>query len=255
MSLPKPYYQDDAVTIYHGDALDFMPSMEPESVRMIWTDPPYGHGNLDGDLAAARVGVHGGRKKGAVSIANDRAVDWQPLMAGFLEQAERLLEADCCCCCCCTGGGGPTPAFARLALWMDERLEFFHAVVWDKSGRGNGLGWRYRRNYEFVMVAHRKGGKLSWSDESRAVPNIIRTRPVANDLHPTTKPVDLARQFIEWHTAPGEVVLDPFMGSGTTLRAAKDLGRKAIGIELEERYCEIAAERCSQEVLDLGAAA
>ena len=252
----KPYYQDEAVTIYHGDALSAMREMEPESVRMIWTDPPYGHGNLDGDLASARVGVKGGRKKGAISIANDRKQDWEPLMVGFLEEAERVLHPDCCCCCCCCGGGGgPTPAFARLALWIDARLEFFHAVVWDKSGRGNGLGWRYRRNYEFVMVAHRKGGKLSWSDEKRAVPNIVRTQPVRNELHPTTKPVGLVSQFVEWHTSPGDLVLDPFMGSGTTLVAAKGLGRKAIGIELEERYCEIAAQRCAQDVLDLGMAA
>lgn len=249
----KPYYEHGGITIYHGDALEVMATLEAGSVDMIWTDPPYGHGNQDGDLQSARVGVKGGRQRSAVIIANDGQDTWEPLMRGFLCEAERVLKADCCCCCC-TGGGGPTPAFARLALWLDEQLSFFHAVVWDKSGRGNGLGWRYRRNYEFVMVAHRKGGKLAWSDDARAVPNIVRTRPVPNDLHPTTKPVDLSGQFIEWHTAPGDLVLDPFMGSGTTLRAAKDTGRRAIGVEIEERYCEIAAKRLSQEVLDLGAA-
>ncbi len=74
--------------------------------------------------------------------------------------------------------------------------------------------------------------------------------------HPTQKPVGLMRWSIERSGAPeGSVVLDPYMGSGTTLMAAKDLGRRAIGIEIEERYCEIAAERCRQEVLDLGGAA
>jgi len=105
----KPYYEDDAVTIFHGDALEVMGGMEPESARMIWTDPPYGHGNLNGDLAEARVGVRGGRKRGAVAIANDQPQDWEPLMNGFLAEAERVLHADCCCCCCCTGGAEHHP--------------------------------------------------------------------------------------------------------------------------------------------------
>jgi site-specific DNA-methyltransferase (adenine-specific) len=70
-------------------------------------------------------------------------------------------------------------------------------------------------------------------------------------VHPTVKPTDLLAILLGYSTLAGEVVLDPFMGSGTTLVAAKNLGRKAIGIEIEERYCEIAAKRCSQEVLAL----
>ncbi|MGH7441930.1 MAG: DNA-methyltransferase, partial [bacterium] len=157
---------------------------------------------------------------------------------------------ECCCCCCCCGGGGPDPAFAKVAQRMDrDGLKFFHAVVWDKSARGNGLGWRYRRNYEFVMVGHRTGGKLAWQYDDVAVPNIIRTAPVANDEHPTTKPEGLVGFFLKNHTKPNDLVLDPFMGSGTTLVEAKNLGRRAIGIELEERYCEVAARRLRQEIL------
>lgn len=133
---------------------------------------------------------------------------------------------------------------------MDENgLAFCHAVVWDKTARGPGLGWRFRRDYEFVLVAHRSGAKLAWSDPNKATSNIMRDAPTQNANHPNEKPQSLVSRFISLTTAPGELVLDPFMGSGTTLVAAKDLGRRAIGIELEERYCEIAARRLSQEVL------
>jgi site-specific DNA-methyltransferase (adenine-specific) len=135
---------------------------------------------------------------------------------------------------------------------MDSKgLSFFHSVIWDKSARGIGMGWRFRRDYEMVMVSHRKGGKLAWAEDAEAVSNIVRFYIPNNRLHPNEKPVDLPLHFIRLTTEIGGMVLDPFMGSGTTLRAAKDLGRKAIGIELEEKYCEIAARRMGQEVLAL----
>lgn len=96
--------------------------------------------------------------------------------------------------------------------------------------------------------------ELAWTSEDRNCRHLIQSIGATNAErvgHPTQKPLRLMAWTIE--SLPLGDVLDPFMGSGTTLRAAKDLGRNAIGIELEERYCEIAAERCSQEVLDLAA--
>jgi len=248
-----PYYDDGQCAIYHGDCREIMPSFAQDSIRLLWTDPPYGHSNQDGDLQAARVrdAVKGARTRQVESIANDSAEAMRAAVEGALSLALPLLKGDCCCCCC-SGGGGPTVTFAWLANHLDrEGFEFFHAVVWDKSGRGDGLGWRFRRNYEFVMVAHKRGRKLAWVNQDRAVPNIWRPMPTKNAWHPTEKPVELVAQFIDLTTWVGDTVLDPFMGSGTTLVAAKRLGRKAIGIEIEEKYCEIAAKRLAQGALDL----
>lgn len=99
------------------------------------------------------------------------------------------------------------------------------------------------------MLAHRVGGKLSWNEDEKACPNIIAESKPRDPLHPNEKPLDLVKGFVVRHTIPGQLVIDPFMGSGTTLRAAKDLSRKAIGIELDEKFCEIAAKKMAQEVL------
>jgi site-specific DNA-methyltransferase (adenine-specific) len=249
----KPYYEQDGIVIYCGDCRDILPTLEWESVTLLWTDPPYGHGNQNGDLQAARVrdGVKGARVREVEPIANDGNE-----MRGVVEESLRLAApilrcCCCCCCCCCAGGGGPSVTFAWLANKLDEEsYQFFHAVVWDKSGRGHGLGWRFRRNYEFVMVAHRRGGSLSWADDKTAVPNIVFVQPTENFLHPTEKPIELVNWFIGLSTKEGDTVLDPFVGSGTTLRAARDMGRRAIGIEIEEKYCEIAAKRLEQGVFE-----
>jgi site-specific DNA-methyltransferase (adenine-specific) len=236
------------VRLILGDCLDVMPTLDAGSAAMIWTDPPFGHGNMEGDLQAARVrdGVKGARVRAAEPIANDRGADFEATIKAFLDQAARVLDRDCCCCCCCMAGGGPNVTFARVSRWVDERLAFFMAVVWDKSARGNGMGWRYRRNYEFVMVAHRKAGSLRWADDSVAVPNIMRDMPPIKRQHPNEKPVSLVRRFIELHTRPGDLVLDPFMGSGTTGVACVQTGRRFIGIELDPVYFAVAERRIAE---------
>lgn len=237
----------DDVRLYRGDCLAVLPTLAAESVHMIWTDPPYGHGNMDGDLQAARVrdGVKGARVREAEPIANDRSMEYEPLMNAVLPEFARVLDNDCCCCCC-AGGGGPSPAFGWLALRMDDSpLSFFHAVVWDKSARGDGMGWRYRRNYEFVLIAYRTGGKLRWNPDVPAMANVFRDCPPRERMHPNEKPVQLVRRMIEAHTLPGDTILDPFMGSGTTGVAVAQAGqgRKFIGIELDPAHYATALRR------------
>lgn len=245
----RPYYDDGrGLVIYHGDCREVLPTLEPESVTLLWTDPPYGHGNHDGDFNA-RLNAHRGLADAPIS--NDSPDLMRGVVDAALSLSVRLLRADCCCCCCCCcGGGGPRPTFAWVASRMDEQgLSFFHSVIWDKINPG--LGWRFRRQHEMVMVAHRTGGKLAWADDDKAVPNVMRFGPPRDRQHPNEKPIDLPGHFVRLTTQPGDLVLDPFMGSGTTLVAAKSQGRRGIGIELDEKYCEIAAQRLSQEVLAL----
>lgn len=244
----KPYYDHAGITIYHGDCREILPQLPSESVDVIWTDPPYGHGNHDGDLNS-RLNDH--REIENSPIANDSGDAMREVVDFALIEAARILKKDCCCCCCCCGGGGgPRPTFAWVANRMDSGgLQFFHSVIWDKLNPG--LGWRYRRQHEMVMISHRTGGKLKWHDEAIAVPNIIEMMPPRARLHPNEKPLPFVTGFLVWHSSEGDTILDPFMGSGTTLRAAKDLGLRAIGIEIEEKYCEIAARRLRQEVLTL----
>jgi site-specific DNA-methyltransferase (adenine-specific) len=250
----KPYYEHAGIQIYHGDCREVLPNLPGESIDVIWTDPPYGHGNADGDLLSRRAEAVGdGVSSQLVPIANDMPDTMRDVVDAMLIQAARVLKRDyCCCCCCCCGGGGPSPTFAWVAQRMDEKgLQFFHSVIWNK--KNPGMGWRFRRQHEMVMVSHRKGGKLRWADEQRKSSNILSFYPPRERFHPNEKPLEMVNHFLGLVSLPGDVVLDPFMGSGTTLVSAKQLVRRAIGIELEERYCEIAAKRLSQEVLPLGA--
>lgn len=251
----RPYYQDEHITIYHGNSREVLLALSDRSIDMIFTDPPYGHNNNNnGDLIANWEAALG---RGPVSEAEYRPIandgpEANELVRWFFAESKRLLRGGGCCCCC-GGGGGPDPQFARWSLWLDEHVPFKMMVVWDKGPMG--MGWHYRRSYETVLVASMPGAACKWYDESNKIENIIRpgngiSKIIPNaDQHPTEKPIELAAHFIRLHSQPGELILDPFCGSGSTLRAAKNMGRKAIGVELEERYCEIAASRMAQEVL------
>ena len=236
-------------TLYLGDCREVLPTLGPASVDMLWTDPPYGHKNHDGDLNS-RLNEH--RNLESKPIANDGAAEMRELVDFALCEATRILKPDCCCCCCCCcGGGGPSPTFAWVADRMDSKgLSFFHAVVWDKNNPG--LGWRYRRQYEMVMVSHLKGGKLAWNETESAVPNIFKMMPPRERKHPNEKPLQLVHQFVRKHTNHGDLILDPFMGSGTTGVAALQLGRKFIGIELDHEYFDISCRRMEEAVYSVG---
>ncbi len=142
-------------------------------------------------------------------------------------------------------GGGPTPVFAWLAERMDRGgLQFFHSIIWDKLNPG--LGWRFRRRHEMIMVAHRAGGRLLWADDSIAVANIFALMPQRQRVHPNEKPLQLIEHFLLLITSRDQLVVDPFMGSGTTGVAAARNGRKFIGVEISPAHFEIACRRVSE---------
>ena len=237
--------------IHAGDALEVLRTLPDASIDMIFTDPPYGHNNnSNGDLIHRWEAALGGKLQAPRAIENDGA-EANDLFQACLPEFARILVPGGCCCCC-GGGGGPDPQFARWSLWIDATpgLEFKQMVVWDKGPIG--MGWHYRRSYETVLVAQRSGAACRWFDTSQKIENIIRPGYGAPkiiprfDQHPTEKPEGLAEIFIRLHTESGHIVLDPFAGSGSTLAAARRLGRDYIGIEINPEYVALAERRLAQ---------
>lgn len=107
------------------------------------------------------------------------------------------------------------------------------------------LGWRYRPSYENIVILSKSKDNYSFYDDSKSCSNVIEINqkiPQKGD-HPTVKPVSLMRKLIEIHSKPNDIILDPFLGSGTTAVACKELGRRFIGIEINPDYCQIAQKR------------
>lgn len=222
----KPYYQDDLVTIYHGDNAEIVPQLE---FGCIVTDPPYGI-NVDTDYTK-----RGGRN-GAIRVRNNSF----PRIHGDDRPFDPtwLLELDV-----------PTIMFGANH-YADRRPASTAWIVWDKLA---GLTTD-RRDVGFCDQAD---VELAWSNlkgPARIIPHrwmgIMKHGREAQHrrVHPTQKPVEMMAKVCGM-MPEGLTILDPYMGSGSTLRAAKDLGRPSIGIEIEEQYCEAAAERCRQDVL------
>lgn len=229
----KPYYEEPGITIYHADSRILLPILMKN--HAIITDPPYGI-----DFHSARP--NDDRKKD--KIKNDGFEEYLQLLNWMLPMfQDNLMPGGVLCCC---GGGGGTPSLAHLWIEASRYLDVENVCVWDKGYVG--MGWRYRFQWEAVLIAT-KGARKTWNG-GEAKSNLLKVQkiiPQAGD-HPTPKPVGLIRDLIECNTNPGDFVLDPFMGSGTTLEAAKECGRQAIGIEIEEKYCEMAVKRLRQEV-------
>lgn len=213
--LPKPYYEHDGITIYHGDCRDmWLPLMGDVLV----SDPPFGIGYESGHFGTLPRSIEGDRSTAARDEVLARWGNRPALVFGSWR--------------------APRPAGTRMVL------------VWDTGGAlGMGaldLPWKPAHQEIYVLGSGFTGPRTSdvlWFPPVQSMASNGRT-------HPHEKPVDLLRALIL--KCPAGVVIDPFCGTGSTLRAAKDLGRHAVGIELDESYCAIAAERLSQNVLDFG---
>ena len=237
-----------------GDCLEIMRTLPDGCVDLVLTDPPYGHNNNNNDLAHRWEAALGLRDsvpdEWARPILND-GPEANEIVRAMFREANRLLKPGHCCCCCCGGGGGPDPQFARWALWLDEAIGFKQMVIWDKGGLG--MGWHYRRSYETVLVGEKPGAAGTWyggHSVSNVIHGISGIKP-SSDQHPTQKPVRLMSRFIEWHTRPGDLVLDPFMGSGTTGVAAARAGRRFVGVELDPHWFAIAKKRIEEAQLQM----
>lgn len=229
----KPYYQDASVTIYHGDCREVLPTLS--MVNLVVTDPPYIIGAVSAGSMASKAG-------GWADMMNSAA--W---FSAWYRQCNALLKHDGAMWSFCNWRS--LPVVIRAA--MDADMPITSMMVWDKQWIGPGGPQGLRPSYELCALL----AKPEFAIRDRGIPDVWRYKVGSFKAsgHPAEKPVGLMHRIISTCGSSG-VVLDPFLGSGTTAVAAKAAGWVAIGIEAEEKYCEIAARRCSQETLDLGAA-
>jgi len=222
----KPYYEDDSVTIYHGDCRELLPTITAD---VLVTDPPYGV-----ELAARST------KRAIRPGSYTRFADTPEYVADVAAPVVAALVA--------AGiSAAVTPGVRNM--WQYPRPADV-GVIWSPAGAGMS-SWGFCCSHPIFYYG--KDPYLARGLGSR--PNGMQWNNATEENgHPCPKPLPVMTWLVRRVSIAGALVLDPFMGSGTTLRAAKDLGRRAIGIELEERYCEIAARRMGQEVLDIGGA-
>ena len=209
-----PYYQHNGITIYCGDCLEIMPELEP--VDLVLTDPPYG------------VGIDYGESY------DDTFINWVALTSKWLPIAEKIAHK----------GTIFTPGGFEQELFLYTHFKPKWRICWYKGTQAqrSPIGFKH---WETVFVY---GNTKSQCPDYFHV-NASKTE--SYNQHPVPKPKEWAIWLIKnFSSDQDDIILDPFMGSGTTLVAAKQLNRKAIGIEIEEKYCEIAVRRLAQEVLE-----
>jgi site-specific DNA-methyltransferase (adenine-specific) len=214
------YYQDDAVTLYHGDCREILPTLPKHDLLL--TDPPY-------EMIATGGGI-GAKRKYLADIT------------GFTDGGFDSSLLDCCDNWVCFCAKKQLPELICKAAAMPRWM----LCTWNKPNPAPLCSGNYLPDTEYIIhgfQANRCFGEFR--DKSR----FIVFPAKQNNLHPNEKPIRVIQKFIAVGTLEGETILDPFAGSGTTGVAAKLEGRKATLIEMEERYCEIAANRLSQGVL------
>jgi len=236
----EPYYQHDGQTIYHGDCREILPELEP--VDLVLADPPY---SISGGGVHKNLPGKGSRKLDFF----DCDFDWERMTATVVESIGMCLELAPTIFCFCGHR-----QFGGIVDLLERKGFKTRPFGWEKmcpipSPPHTGFDSAFE-----LAVVGTVAGRIWNPLPGDKAPNLLRYDSYRHGNskkvnHPTQKPTALCAKLITWMSSDVGVVLDPFMGSGTTLVAAKLEGRQAIGIELEEKYCEIAANRLRQGVL------
>lgn len=219
----RPYYDDGTITIYHGDCREVLPTITPDPVGLLLTDPPYGIG-----YTAVSRAKPPGKMEGETVTG-----DGEPFDPRWLLVYGR----------CVIFGAN---YFAHLLppggwiVWSKVQDNRWSHGAYSTRSLAE-VAWTNCHNYVGLFNCFWAGSPVHRLGEERM-----------SQLHPTQKPVALMRWIIGRTTQPGDLVLDPYMGSGPIAKACHDLGRRYLGIEIEERYCATAVGRLGQSVLDLG---
>ena len=243
-----PYYEDEAVVLYHGDCRDILPHLDANSIDAVITDPPYAvdkHGEMLGQISA-NYHEKGTHSRGYAD--HDREA-FAALLDPAFHEMHRVLRAGGPCL---TFGG--TRTMHQIATFAEAAgLEVLDLLIFNGGGT-------YAKSKTTLVPAHepatllRKPGKPREINPKRNKTNLIHSpKGKQASAHPTTKPAAWMDYTVDLLTTPGQIILDPFTGSGSTLVAAKSLGRKAIGVEKYESFCELTAQRLAQGAFNLTA--
>lgn len=251
--MTKPYYQDEWVTIYHGDCREILPELPADIVDLVITSPPYNVG-----------------KEYEADVLRD---DYIQLLreTAYLLLLRLKVDGRVCWNVANTMGLGDkvfSPLHLSLNALAAGFLRLRDIIVWNQLNSGNDTAWGsyqsasapwLRHQCESIIIAY----KNKWKKENKGISTItpkqfmkftvdLWSMPcVPNSNHPTPFSEELAVRCLLLYSYQDDLILDPFLGSGTTAYCAKKLNRHCIGIEIEEKYCEIAAKRCSQSVMRL----
>ena len=222
--ITRPYYADESVCIVNADCRLVLPLIPDKSIDLVLTDPPYGIGSIGGSKPFGSIG--------GSNIVNVNK--YMPIQGDDKPFDPRFLLTI-----------GVNQIIWGANYFADKLPSSKGWIVWDKKCKNN-----WDDNFSDI--------ELAWTSFDRPAKcyrllymGLIQENDREKRVHPTQKPAELFNWILFNYSQPNEIILDPFLGSGTTAYCAKKLNRKCIGIEIEERYCEIAAKRCSQSVMKL----
>lgn len=219
-----PFFHQNGIRIYHGDCLNILPSLGAESVDFVLTDPPY------------LVGYRGRWDADRGVIAGDEDSAW---LAPAFGQIFRVMKKDTFC----VSFYGWPHADVFVGRWKELGFRLVSHLAFVKNVWGLGRFTRGQHETAYLLA------KGSPALPACPISDTIEWEREIDAFHPNQKPVAALYPLIAAYAPEQGLVLDPFIGSGSTLRAAKDFGLNAIGIEIEKRYCRYAASRMAQEIL------